>query len=69
MKEEKSRSYLDWIYGMNGTVAASVILGNYFKRKGQTNTLHIGGVKLPTLRMVVEIDEQFEKFKNIPFWK
>ncbi len=65
----KSRSYLDWIYGMNGTVAASVILGNYFKRKGQTNTLHIGGVKLPTLRMVVEIDEQFEKFKNIPFWQ
>lgn len=65
----KSRSYLDWIYGMNGTCAASVILGNYFKRKGQSNTLHIGGVKLPTLRMVVEIDEQFEKFKNIPFWQ
>lgn len=65
----KSRRYLDWIYGMNGTCAASVILGNFFKRKGQSNTLHIGGVKLPTLRMVVEIDEQFEQFKNIPFWQ
>lgn len=68
-KAGEARSYLDWIYGMNGTVAASVILGNYFKRKGRSNTLHIGGVKLPTLRMVVERDIQFETFKNIPFWK
>lgn len=68
-----ARSYVDWIYGMNGTVSASVILGNAFKNvesgKGKnSSTLHIGGVKLPVMRMVVERDHIFENFKNIPYW-
>jgi DNA topoisomerase-3 len=45
------RGEYDWSFGINGTILASVLLG-------QGETLHIGGVKLPTLRCVVEREDQ-----------
>ena len=42
-----ARAEYDWSLGINGTILASVQLG-------QGDTLHVGGVKLPTLRCVVE---------------
>jgi DNA topoisomerase-3 len=57
----------DWIFGMNGTVGATVVLGNSIE--GEKKTINVGGVKSSVMRMVVERDEQFEKFKNIPFWE
>lgn len=42
-----ARAEYDWSLGINATILASVQLG-------QGETLHVGGVKLPTLRCVVE---------------
>lgn len=62
-KAGNARAYADWIIGMSGTVAATVLLGNELG-----GVVHIGGVKLPILRMVVDRDYEFENFKNIPYW-
>lgn len=56
------RANFDWDFGMNLTMIATVLLG-------QGKTLHMGGVKLPTIRMVVERDLAFEQHKEIPFWE
>lgn len=56
------RSEFDWLFGMNLSPIATIHLG-------QGQTLHMGGVKLPTIRMVVERDIAYEKFKEIPFWE
>lgn len=56
-----ARAIFDWLFGMNLTIAATVLLG-------QGKTIHMGGVKLPVIRMVVERDLAFETFKEIPFW-
>jgi len=62
-----ARSYIDWLTGMNLTSLATVIVGNAFPSDQQP--IHFGGVKSPTIRMVVERDLQFESFDNIPFWQ
>lgn len=51
-----ARAEYDWSLGINGTILASVLLG-------QGNTLHVGGVKLPTLRLVVEREQQIAEHK------
>jgi DNA topoisomerase-3 len=56
-----SRAYFDQTFGINMSIIATVVLG-----KG--NTLQVGGVKLPTIRMVVERDLAFESHKEIPYW-
>lgn len=57
----ESRAHFDWLFGMNSTILATVKFGN-------GNLLNLGGVKLPTIRMVVERDREFETFKEIPFF-
>jgi len=57
-----TRAVFDWSFGMNLSMGATVALGD-----GQV--LNMGGVKLPTIRMVVERDLAFENFEEIPFWK
>ena len=57
-----ARAMFDWSFGMNLTMGATVALGN-------GEVLHLGSVKLPTLRMVVERDLAFENFVETPFWK
>jgi len=66
-KAGNTRARGDWVFGMSGTVAATVILGNALQTENKI--IHVGGVKSTVIRMVVERDEQFEKFKNIPFWQ
>ena len=56
-----SRAYFDQTFGINMSIVATVVLGG-------GKTLQIGGVKLPTIRMVVERDLAFEQHKEIPFW-
>lgn len=56
-----SRAYFDQMFGINTSIIATVALGN-------GKTLQIGGVKLPTIRMVVERDLTFEQHKEIPYW-
>jgi len=57
-----TRAQFDWLFGMGLSPIASVYLG-----RGQT--VHMGGVKLPTIRMIVERDIAFESFDEIPFWE
>ena len=57
----ESRAHFDWLFGMNATILATVKFGN-------GKLLNLGGVKLPTIRMVVERDREFESFKEIPFF-
>jgi len=56
-----SRAYYDQMFGFNMSIIATIALG-----KGKT--LQVGGVKLPTIRMVVERDLAFESHKEVPFW-
>ena len=50
----EARAYYDQVFGFNATIAATIFLG-----KGQL--LQIGGVKLPTIKMVVMRDEEIDK--------
>jgi len=52
------RQRADWLIGMNLTMATSSLFGV----RGQ-GVLSVGRVQTPTLKLVVERDEQFEKFK------
>lgn len=56
-----ARAYFDQMFGLNITMMATSYLG-----KGKT--LPIGGVKLPTLRMVVERDLAFESHTEVAFY-
>jgi DNA topoisomerase-3 len=55
------RAQYDWSFGMNLTIAATAQLA-------QGTVLHMGGVKLPTMRMVVERDLAFEGHKANYFY-
>ena len=56
-----ARSEFDWAFGLNNTILSSVLLGG-----GQT--FHVGGVKSPVLRMVVDRMEHIKKFKPVKYW-
>jgi len=58
----QSRAVFDMLFGFNATIMATEYLN-----KGN-NLLNIGAVKLPTIRMVVERDLEFEKHKKIPYY-
>jgi len=60
-KAGDSRAYFDQTFGINTSIIATIILGG-------GKTLQVGGVKLPTIRMVVERDLAFEKHTEVPFW-
>lgn len=59
----RSRALFDQLFGFNMTILATELLA---KKSGQM--LNVGAVKLPTIRMVVERDLQFENFKETPYW-
>jgi len=55
-----SRSEFDWVFGLNNTILASVLLGG-----GQT--YHIGGVKSPVMKMISDRIKHIETFKPEPY--
>ncbi|RLC45719.1 MAG: hypothetical protein DRH57_07465, partial [Candidatus Cloacimonadota bacterium] len=57
-----ARSSYDWAFGINNTILASVLLGG-----GQT--YHVGGVKSPVIRMVVDRMEHIKTFKPVKYWQ
>lgn len=57
-----ARGEFDWAFGLNNTILASVLLGG-----GQT--YHIGGVKSPVIRMVVDRMNHIKNFKPEKFWQ
>jgi DNA topoisomerase III len=58
----RSRSEADWIVGMNATRAFSV----RFSRPG--NVLSVGRVQTPTLKLIVQREQEIEDFKPEKFW-
>lgn len=58
------RSYSDYLLGMNGSIIATISLASFL----DSQTLHLGGVKTPVLRMIVERDKLYEENKQTPFW-
>jgi DNA topoisomerase-3 len=58
----QSRALFDMLFGFNATIMAT----EYLTDKNQL--LNIGAVKLPTIRMVVERDLEFESHSKIPYY-
>ena len=58
----RSRSEADWIVGMNATRAYSVRFG----RPG--NVLSVGRVQTPTLKLIVDREQEIEVFVPEKFW-
>jgi len=57
-----ARGEFDWAFGLNNTILASVLLGG-----GQT--YHVGGVKSPVIRMVVDRLNHIKNFKPVKYWR
>jgi DNA topoisomerase III len=57
-----ARGEFDWAFGLNNTILASVLLGS-----GQT--YHVGGVKSPVIRMVVDRMKHIDEFKPVKYWQ
>ena len=58
----ETRGEYDWLFGINLSVSATVFLTK------NTMPLHVGAVKTPTLRMVVERDFENENFISETFY-
>ena len=58
----RSRDEADWIVGMNATRAYSVRFGGY------KNVLSVGRVQTPTLKLLVDREQEIEDFKPEKFW-
>ena len=58
-KSARCRQEADWLVGINGTRLFSVLYGK---------TLKVGRVQTPTLAMLVERQEEIERFKKEPFY-
>ena len=54
------RSEADWLVGMNGSRAMSIV---------QKGVYSVGRVQTPTLCMVCERYEENQNFKSVPFWR
>ena len=59
----KSRSYADYIIGLNSTRAMTSKLG------GNKNVLTIGRVQTPTLRIICDLEDEIRNFKEEPYYK
>ena len=57
-----ARSEFDWSFGINHTILASVLLGN-------GSTYHVGGVKSPLIKIIVERENEIEKFVPKKYWE
>jgi DNA topoisomerase-3 len=57
-----ARSEFDWAFGINHTILASVLLG-------QGNTYHVGGVKSPLIKIVVERENEIKNFVPKKYWE
>ena len=62
-KAAKARSYADYFIGLNSTEGMTVALSKDKK------VLSIGRVQTPTLKMIVDRENEINNFKAVPFWK
>lgn len=59
----KSRSYADYIIGLNSTRAMTAKFGQ------NKRVLTIGRVQTPTLRIICDLEKEIQAFKEEPFYK
>ncbi|MFK5880147.1 MAG: DNA topoisomerase 3 [Flavobacteriaceae bacterium] len=61
----KARSHLDWLTGINLTRAYTL----QAKSRGLSNVLSVGRVQTPTLKLVVDRDNEIDDFNSIEFYE
>lgn len=61
----KARSHLDWLTGINLTRIYTL----QAKSRGLSNVLSVGRVQTPTLKLVVDRDNEIDNFKSIEFYE
>ncbi|MBU1849973.1 MAG: DNA topoisomerase I, partial [Nanoarchaeota archaeon] len=61
----ETRHFLDWLYGIN----LSRALISAVKKAGSYKTLSSGRVQGPALKLVVEKEDEIQKFKPEPYWQ
>ena len=60
----QARQRLDWLYGLNLTIALTDLFGN----RGPQGVLTAGRVQSPTLALVVRRDREIETFRSRPYY-
>ncbi|MFH1770721.1 MAG: DNA topoisomerase I [archaeon] len=61
----ETRHFLDWLYGIN----LSRALTSSIIKKGHKKTLSTGRVQGPALKLIVDKEEEIQKFKVEPYWQ
>lgn len=68
--EAEARSQSDWLVGFNLSPLATLDLQRKKKLEAKKgNTLSVGRVQTPTLKLICENDRAIEAFVSQPFWK
>lgn len=57
-----SRQYADYHIGLNATQGMTA-------KYNSKDSLSVGRVQTPTLRIIVDLERQIQNFKSVPFWK
>ncbi len=61
----ETRHFLDWMYGINYSRALTIAI----KNAGQFKLVSIGRVQGPALKILVDKEEEIQKFKPVPYWQ
>lgn len=64
-KEAESRSFADWIVGMN----LSVLYSLHMQKNGIQGTFSIGRVQTPTLYLIYKRNKEIDEFTSKPFYE
>lgn len=68
--EAEARARSDWLVGMNLSPLVTLALQNQnVLAKGKGNSLSVGRVQSPTIRLVCENDTRIRQFQPQPYWK
>jgi DNA topoisomerase-1 len=61
----ETRHFLDWMYGINYSRALSLAI----RHAGQFKIISIGRVQGPALKILVDKEEEIQKFIPVPYWE
>jgi len=61
----ETRHFIDWYYGIN----LSRALMNSIKTTSKFKIMSIGRVQGPALKLIVDKEQEIDKFKPVPYWK
>lgn len=63
------RAFADWDFGMNLTEGFTALFGSYDRVRKKPNVISIGRVQTPTLALVVEREEEIDRFQVLKFYE